>query len=243
MSQDAADWAARAHGDAAGPDTGSPAGQIDIVSDAICPWCWIGKRHFATAREALAAEGLRFAVTWRPYQLNPDMPAEGVAREAYRTRKFGSLERSRQMDGQVAAAGRAAGLDFRFERMARTPNTVQAHRLLRLAIPSGRQDALAEALFQAYFHDGRDIGDDTVLQEIGAAAGLDAAALADFAAGEAGRAEVLAEDSAMRRAGLNSVPSFVLDRHLLFSGAMQPEQMAEQIRHAVTILRERRAAE
>ena len=217
------------------------AGHVDIVSDAICPWCWIGKRHFAHALDILAADGLRFTQSWRPYQLNPDMPAEGVAREAYRARKFGNIERSRQLDAQVADVGRAAGLEFRFDRMTRTPNTVEAHRLLRLAEPSGLQDDLAEALFRAYFQDGQDIGDRGVLGALGGAIGLDDATLAAFAAGAAGREDVLAEDAALRQAGLNGVPSFVLDRHLLFSGALPPDQMAASIARAVRILRERAA--
>ncbi|MBR0655628.1 DsbA family oxidoreductase [Roseomonas arctica] len=217
------------------------AGHIDIVSDAICPWCWIGKRHFAAALAILDEEGLRFTWSWRPYQLNPDMPAAGVAREAYRARKFGNAERARQLDAQVADVGRSAGLDFRFDRMTRTPNTIEAHRLLRLAEPSGRQDALAEALFRAYFHEGQDIGDRVVLGAIGRDVGVDDAAIAAFEGSEAAREEVVAEDAALRQAGLNGVPSFVLDRHLLFSGALPPEQMAASIGRAVRILRDRAA--
>ena len=219
------------------------AGHVDIVSDVICPWCWIGKRHFAQALDILAADGLRFTQSWRPYQLNPDMPAEGVPREAYRARKFGNIERSRQLDSQVADVGRTAGLEFRFERMVRTPNTIEAHRLLRLAEPSGLQDELAEALFRAYFQDGLDIGDRDVVGGLGGAIGLDDATLAVFAAGAAGREDVLAEDAALRQAGLNGVPSFVLDRHLLFSGALPPDQMAATIARAVRVLRERAAGD
>lgn len=218
------------------------AGHIDIVSDAICPWCWIGKRHFASALDILAGDGLRFTLSWRPYQLNPDMPAEGVPREAYRARKFGNSERSRQLDAQVADVGRAAGLEFRFDRMLRTPNTIEAHRLMQLSAPSGLQNDLAEALFRAYFQDGQDIGDRAVLGAVGGAVGLDDATLAAFTAGDAGREDVLAEDAALRQAGLNGVPSFVLDRHLLFSGALPPDQMAASIARAVRILRERTAA-
>ncbi len=217
------------------------AGHVDIVSDAICPWCWIGKRHFAAALDILAEDGLHFTLSWRPYQLNPDMPAEGVAREAYRAKKFGNIERSRQLDAQVADVGRAAGLEFRFDRMLRTPNTIDAHRLLHLAEPSGLQNDLAEALFRAYFQEGQDIGDRAVLGAVGGAVGLDDATLASFAAAAAGREEVLAEDASLRQAGLNGVPSFVLDRHLLFSGALPPDQMAATIARAVRILRERAA--
>jgi len=219
-------------------------GRLDIVSDAICPWCWIGKRQLDAALAELAdRDGLRFAVRWRPFQLNPDMPPEGVERAAYRAAKFGSLERARQLDAQVAEAGRAVGLEFRHDRMARTPNTLEAHRLIRLAEAPGRQHAVVEALFRAYFHDGRDIGDRAVLAGIGAAAGMDPASLAAFAAGDAARREVLAEDEGLRRAGLSGVPSFILERYLLFSGALPAAQMAEALRRAQRIISDRAAAE
>lgn len=218
-----------------------PAGRLDVISDAICPWCWIGKRQLARALDALAAEGLTFAVHWRPFQLNPDMPAAGVERAAYRTAKFGSLERSRELDAQVAANGAAVGLEFRLERQARTPNTVAAHRVIRLAGENGVQDAVVEALFAAYFRDGRDIGDPTVLAAVAGGAGLDPAVTAVHLASDAGLAEVLEEDRMFRRAGISGVPSFALDGHVLFSGALPAEQMAGAFRRALHILRERAA--
>jgi predicted DsbA family dithiol-disulfide isomerase len=218
---------------------------IDVISDAICPWCWIGKAHLDAALEELRRDGLDFRVRWRPFQLNPDMPQEGVERASYRAAKFGSLERSRELDAQVADAGRAAGVEFRHELMARTPNTVAAHRVIRAAEEAGSregareglQDAVADALFRAYFHDGRDIGDPQVLDEIAAGAGLPG--VAAMLAGEAHRAEVLAEDIAARRSGISGVPSFLMDRHLLFSGAMPGPRMAEAFRRADAILSER----
>ncbi len=196
--------------------------RIDVISDAICPWCWIGKRQLEAALGMLAAEGLRFTVHWRPYQLNPDMPREGVERDAYRAAKFGSIDRSRELDAQVAAAGAAAGLGFRHDLMRRTPNTVQAHRLIRWAGPV--QNALVEALFQAYFADGQDIGDDAALTAIAASVGLDAAA---FLASDAERAEVLAEDAQFRRIGISGVPSFALEGRVMFSGAWPADRMAD----------------
>jgi predicted DsbA family dithiol-disulfide isomerase len=220
------------------------ASRIDVVSDAICPWCWVGKRNLEGALAMLAAEGERFEVHWRPFQLNPDMPKEGVEREAYRAAKFGSLERSRELDAQVAAAGRAAGVEFRHVLMKRTPNTVDAHRLIRLAGAQGSpvQNAVVEALFTAYFQQGRDIGDPAVLAEIAREAGLDASAY--LASGE-GEAEVLQEDMGFRRAGLSGVPTFALEGHVLFSGAMPADRMADVFRRALEILRkeEARAAE
>lgn len=220
------------------------ASRIDVVSDAICPWCWVGKRHLGRALAMLAAEGERFEVHWRPFQLNPDMPRAGVARDAYRAAKFGSLEHSRELDAQVATAGRAAGLEFCHALIARTPNTVDAHRLIRFAGLRGpaAQDTVVEDLFVAYFRQGRDIGDRAVLAEVAANAGLDAGA---YLAGEEGAAEVLQEDLAFRRAGLSGVPTFALEGHVLFSGAMPPDRMAEAFRKALAVLRREgaRAAE
>jgi len=217
---------------------------IDVISDVICPWCWIGRAHMVGALDRLAAEGLRFAVRWRPFQLNPDMPQAGVERSAYRVAKFGSLERSRELDAQVAEAGRAAGLEFHFDRMLRTPNTLAAHRVIRMAgeaDPGGTlQDTVAEALFRAYFQDGRDVGDPATLESVAAAAGL--AGAAAMLASDAHLHEVTAEDSAARRAGISGVPSFLMDRHLLFSGAMPAASMAEAFRQANAILAEREAA-
>lgn len=212
--------------------------RIDIVSDAICPWCWIGKRHLEGALSRLADEGERFEVHWRPFQLNPDMPREGVERDAYRAAKFGSIERSRELDAQLAAAGASAGLEFRFDRQRRTPNTVDAHRLIRRAGAAGGpalQDAVVEALFRAYFQDGLDIGDAGVLAEVAAGAGLEGAG-AFLASGE-GAAEVREEDAGFRRLGISGVPSFALGGHVLFSGAVPAERMALAFRTALDALR------
>jgi predicted DsbA family dithiol-disulfide isomerase len=221
--------------------TPAPAGRLEIVSDAICPWCWIGKAHLDGALALLAQDGLVFEVGWLPYQLNPDMPVEGVDRRAYRTQKFGSWERSQELDSQVAEAGRVAGVAFRHDLMARTPNTVEAHRLVRLAAADGVQHAVMDRLFRAYFAEGQDIGVPATLAALGREAGMAEATLAAFAAGEAARAEVVAESLGLAQAGISGVPSFLLDRHLLFSGAMPAERMADGFRRAVAILRERAA--
>jgi predicted DsbA family dithiol-disulfide isomerase len=219
----------------------APAGRLEIVSDAICPWCWIGKAHLDGALALLAQDGLVFEVGWLPFQLNPEMPAEGVDRRAYRTQKFGSWERSQELDAQVADAGRVAGVAFRHDLMARTPNTVEAHRLVRLAAMDGVQHAVMDRLFRAYFAEGQDIGAPATLAALGREAGMAEATLAAFEAGEAARAEVVAESLGLSQAGISGVPSFLLDRHLLFSGAMPAERMAEGFRRAVAILRERAA--
>ena len=210
--------------------------RLDVYSDVICPWCYIGKQHMQMALRALEAEGLRFDVGWRPFQLNPDMPAGGVPRDEYRRAKFGSLERSRQLDAQVAEAARAAGLEIRHDRMQRTPNTLDAHRLICWAATQGGQDQLVDGLFAAYFVEGKDVGDRDTLVELAGAAGLDRKAAADYLAGDAGRREVLAEDEAVREAGLTGVPTFVLDRHVLFAGAVPPDVFAEALSKAQRVI-------
>ena len=220
----------------------APVGQrIDIVSDAICPWCYVGKRHLEAALATLATEGLHFSVHWNPFQLNPDMPKEGRDRIAYRAQKFGSAERARELDERVAGAAANVGLSFRQDLMLRTPNTLDAHRLIWLAGREGAQDAVMEAVFAAYFTQGRDIGDRDVLAECAALGGMDRAAVADFLAGEVAAQEMLAADRAAREAGVNGVPSFFLDGYSLYSGAMPAETMAEALRKGHHILRQRAA--
>jgi predicted DsbA family dithiol-disulfide isomerase len=220
----------------------SPAGlRIDIVSDAICPWCYIGKRQLERALATLAHEGLHFSVHWNPFQLNPDMPKEGRDRASYRMMKFGSADRVREMDARVTGAAANVGLDFRLDQIARTPNTLDAHRLIWHAGREDRQDAVVEALFTAYFTQGRDIGDHDVLANCVAEAGMDRAAVADFLAGDVAATEMLAADRAAREAGVNGVPSFFLDGYGLYSGAMPAETMAEALRKGNQILRQRAA--
>src|SRR5690348_11238349 len=121
--------------------------QLDVYSDVICPWCYIGKQHMQAALRQLEQNGLRFEVRWRPFQLNPDKPAAGLPRDEYRRAKFGTLERSRELDAQVAQAARNAGIEIRHDRMQRTPNTMDAHRLIRWAGEQGRQDTVVDHLF------------------------------------------------------------------------------------------------
>ena len=215
--------------------------RIDIVSDAICPWCYIGKRQLERALITLAPEGLRFSVHWNPFQLNPDMPKEGRDRMAYRAQKFGSAEKARELDERVAGAAAAVGLAFRQDLMLRTPNTLDAHRLIWLGGREGVQDAVMEAVFAAYFTQGRDIGDHDVLADCAALAGLDRTEVADFLAGDVAAKEMLAADRAARETGVNGVPSFFLDGYGLFSGAMPAETMAQALRKGQQILRQRAA--
>src|SRR3954447_14881965 len=184
---------------------------LEVVSDAICPWCYVGKRRLAKALALLARDGLTFAVRWVPLQVNPDKPNGRVDRRAYRTRKFGSWERSQALDARIAAVGAGEGLAFRHDLMARTPNTFDAHRLVWLAGREGAQDPVVDGLFAAYFVEGRDIGEPEVLADVGAAAGLDRARVLAMLAGDEAAAEVAAEERAARRLGIEAVPTFLLD--------------------------------
>jgi len=195
---------------------------IDIVSDVICPWCFIGKRRLEKAlslRPDLAVE-----VTWRPFQLNPDMPLEGMDRKAYVAAKFGGGGHAdRIYAATVAEVGESIGIPFAFDRIRRTPNTRDAHRLIRWAAAQGQADPVVEALFRAYFIDGRDIGDRATLAETAGAAGLDASEARRWLDGTAEIEPVLAEDRRARRLGINAVPCFIFDRHYAVSGAQEPE--------------------
>jgi len=223
------------------PATPPPA-RLDIISDAICPWCYIGKRQVERALPLLAEEGLKFSVHWHAFQLNPEMPAGGVDRREYRLQKFGNNEqRLAEMDQRVTDAGAGVGLAFRTDLMRRTPNTVDAHRVIWLAEREGVQDAVVEALFRGFFTDGADIGDPATLTDLAAAAGLDRAAITAMLAGDEGKREVLSEDAMARRSGLNGVPTFTMAGHVLFSGAVPADAMAEAFGRAWRILQSRAA--
>jgi predicted DsbA family dithiol-disulfide isomerase len=204
---------------------------IDVISDVICPWCFIGKRRLEKALNGRPA-----AVRWHPFQLNPDMPREGIDRRTYRIRKFGSWERSQELDARVAAAGQGEGIAFNFDKMARTPNTLDPHRVIWLAGERGVQDAVVEALFLAYFTDGRDLSDRATLAAIAAETGLDRAEVDGLLAGDGGLDAVSAGEEQARRLGVSGVPFFVLNGRVAVSGAQPPElfrQAFEQTGEAV----------
>jgi predicted DsbA family dithiol-disulfide isomerase len=198
--------------------------RIDIVSDAICPWCFIGKRRLERALAVETPDGV--VAGWRPFQLNPDMPAEGMDRKEYLRLKFGE-ESGGERYKHVIAAGLEEGIPFDFGAMRRTPNTIAAHRLIRRAEADGTQDATVEALFQAYFTRGADIGDLDTLADVAASVGADRDAVRAFLAGDEGDAEVRAEDAFARRVGIQGVPCFVIERKYAISGAQPPEAFAE----------------
>ena len=194
---------------------------IDVVLDVICPWCFIGKRRLETAL-AKRAE-VTPEITWRPFQLNPDMPPQGMTRQDYLAAKFGGSTHAGRIYQTVGEAGASVGIAFAFDRIRRTPNTRDAHRLIRHAEHEGRADALVEALFHAYFLDGRDIGDRAVLAALAGEAGMDRSDARRFLDGDRGLADMLAEDRGARRMGINAVPCFILDGKYAISGAQEPE--------------------
>jgi predicted DsbA family dithiol-disulfide isomerase len=222
-------------------DQAQPVGRIDVISDVICPWCYIGKRHLEHALDLLASKHCSVAVAWHPFQLNPDMPREGVDRIQYRISKFGSLERSQQMDQRITETAAGVGLEFHLDKLTRTPNTLDAHRLIRLAGQRGVQDGVVEALFDGYFCRGADIGDAKVLADLGAEGGLDRNEAVALLAGQEGLKEVRAGDQMARNAGIQGVPSFALQGHVLFSGAVPAEEMAQNFRRAWEILKNQAA--
>lgn len=199
---------------------------IDVHSDPVCPWCFIGKRRLARAIEMAGSEDL--SVRWRAFQLNPMMPPEGMDRGHYLAAKFGGADRARQVYDVIRREGESVGIPFAFAQIRRTPNTVNAHRLIRLAARAGRADAMIEGLFEAYFLAGRDIGDSDELVAVAAAAGLDED-IASFLSGDAEREEVLAEDSAARESGVTGVPHFIVAGRYLLPGAQSPEVIARAI--------------
>ena len=196
---------------------------IEVYSDMACPWCFIGKRRLERAG-ALRPE-LKLDLRWRAFQLNPWMPAEGMSRGAYLTAKFGSADPGRIYD-KIRRIGQDEGVDFAFDRIARAPNTVDAHRLTRWASredPAGGGDRVVEALFHAYFVEARDIGALGTLTDIAVETGFERAGAAAYLAGDIDREHIRAEDGAARQMGIQGVPCFIVDRRYAVSGAQEPE--------------------
>ena len=197
--------------------------KIDIVSDAICPWCYIGKRRL---EQALAqAPQPELELGWRPFQLNPDIPAEGMDRQDYLRAKFGDSA-GRNYD-RITEIGREVGIPFAFDRIKRTPNTILAHRLIRYATREHRQDEVVETLFRGYFTQGEDIGNPETLARLAATAGLDAGVVETYLAGAEDDDTIRAEDTFARQIGINGVPCFIIDRQYAISGAQPAEAFLE----------------
>jgi len=194
---------------------------LDIFSDPVCPWCYIGKARLDRALEARPDHPFR--VEWHPFQLNPEMPAGGMDRASYLEAKFGGRDGAVRAYAPVAEAAEEAGLAMNLAGIARTPNTLDAHRLIHWAGLEGRQTPVVAALFRAYFAEGRDIGAAAVLADIGAAAGLDRAMLEMLLAGEADRSEIAARDAHARARGVRAVPTFIVGGRHAVEGAQPPD--------------------
>jgi len=205
--------------------------QMEIYSDVVCPWCYIGKRRLERALNQLNGAA-QARITWRPFQLNPTMPKGGMDRRAYIEAKFGSLDAFSQMEEHVLAAGAAERIPFAFEKVARTPNTFMAHRLIWYAEQQGHQDSAVESLFRGYFTEGADIGSVPVLGQLAGRAGLDAAAVESFLHSEEGTTEVKTEEATGHRLGILGVPYFVLNGGISISGAQPPEIFVSALQQA-----------
>ena len=195
--------------------------RIDIFADPVCPWCYIGKKRLERA-VAMRPE-LDITTVWRPFQLNPDMPREGMDSETYFAAKFGGSSQMSERRMMVKQIGDSLGIDFRFDKIKHEPNTLDAHRLLRFALARGKGNEVAERLFRTHFTRAKDIGDRAVLVEIAAAVGIDPDEARTFL--DSGEAEdvVLAEEQEARRIGINAVPCYIFERQYAVSGAQEPE--------------------
>ena len=202
---------------------------VDVISDVICPWCFIGKRRL---EKAIAAQQHEVRVRWLPFQLNPTTPKDGISRREYRTRKFGSWERSLELDARVIEVGKADRIDFAFDKIERTPNTLDAHRLVWLADKEGVQDAVVEALFRAYFTDGRDISNRQALIDVVAEAGLDRHHAEAVLESDNGMKAIQEAGEQARRFRVDGVPFFIIDGKITLSGAQPPDAFLEAFRQA-----------
>jgi predicted DsbA family dithiol-disulfide isomerase len=199
--------------------------QIDVISDTVCPWCFIGKRRL------MRAMGLRpqiaFDVKWRPYRLDPTVPKGGMDRQAYMRAKFGDDPmKIVEMHKLIAAEGAKDGIEFDFAAIRRRPDTLDSHRLIRWAEANGVQDEVVERLFIAYFENGEDIGDVRILADIADMSGMDGVEVAEMLEGDTDRALVEREDQIAREMGVTGVPAMIFGGKLAVSGAREPEMLA-----------------
>lgn len=204
--------------------------RLDIFSDPVCPWCYIGKANLDRALEAHADHPFR--IEWHPFQLNPDMPSEGVDKHDYLAAKFGE-DRLVQMHLRLKEASRAAGAEIDPDTPRRMPNTLDAHRLIHWAGLEGRQTAVVSAIMRAYWREGRDIGNAGVLADIAAAAGMDRAVTARLLASDADADDIRARDADARAKGVSAVPTFLIAQQYVVSGAQPPEVWGRVIEELV----------
>lgn len=201
--------------------------KLDILSDPICPWCYIGKTHLDKALAEVPNHP--FVIEWHPFQLNPDMPDSGMDRREYLERKFGGKEGAVRAYAPVVENAENAGLKIDFEGMQRTPNTLDAHRLIHWAGIEGKQSEIVDALFDAYFVQARDIGDHEVLADIADSVGMDAAVVLKLLQSDADREDIRKRDSHSREMGVSSVPTYIVANQHAVPGAQPPEMWGKVI--------------
>lgn len=201
--------------------------RLDIFSDPVCPWCYVGKANLDSAL-ALRPDH-PFSILWHPFQLNPDMPREGLERRAYLEAKFGGKARVDAVQERLREMARAAGVEMYPDKPTRIPNTLDAHRLIHWAGIEGRQSGVVTALMRAYWVDGRDIGDHQTLAEIAAAEGMGRAETLRLLASDADADDILARDQDARRKGVNAVPTFLVAQKYVVSGAQPTEVWSKVI--------------
>ncbi|MCC2113910.1 MAG: DsbA family oxidoreductase [Hyphomicrobiales bacterium] len=206
--------------------------QIDVVSDVMCPWCFIGKRRLEQAIDLLPDVPLD--IRWRPFQLDATIPAEGIPRQDYLERKFGTPEQIAAIYDAVEEAGRAEGIPFAFGRIERSPNTLNAHRLIRWAVKGGVQDILVERLFTLFFVDGADIGDHAVLVEAAVEVGMRGDLVAELLESDADVELTRKEIAIAQHMGISGVPCFIIDNRYAVVGAQSPTIIAEAIEKAAS---------
>ena len=207
--------------------------QIQVIFDTVCPWCYIGKRRLERALALRPHVGID--LVWRPFLLNREIPTEGIDRTAYLIRKFGSEARVRRIYGAIAQAGESVDIDFEFDRIDRTPNSVDSHRLIRFALRNGAGPRIVEILFFEYFIEGLDIGRQDILQEIGERAGLDGNAIGGYLNSEEDIDFVYDQNNRAHRMGVNGVPAFVFNENMVISGAQEPQILARMIDAALAM--------
>jgi predicted DsbA family dithiol-disulfide isomerase len=203
---------------------------IEIISDTVCPWCYIGKRRFERAVEE--RPDLNITLSWRPFQLNPNMPRAGMDLHQHVTEKFGGEEAAREVYESIRIVGDTEDLPFAFDLVERMPNTIDSHRLIRWSASANLQDAVVEKLFQRYFFEGADIGDAEILLDIADEVGLDTDVIADLLEGDQDRDVIVEENKAYQEMGVTGVPCFIVDRKYVVMGAQEPEtflQLFEKI--------------
>ena len=194
---------------------------IDSISDTVCPWCFIGKRRFE--RALTERPDLDITLSWRPYQLNPEMPREGMDSHDHLQEKYGGDQAAREMLENIRLVGETEDIPFAFDLVERTPNTVDSHRLIGWAEAAGVQDAVVEKLFQRYFLEGQDIGDPEILLDIAEEVGMNADIVADLLDTDAERDKIIAENKSFQEMGVTGVPCFIVDKKYVVMGAQEPE--------------------